>query len=393
MNDSEEKIKETVEKGLLDQIIEALTKPSEVRSAVTSHKKPGDVVFKGTFEEVNNFFYEKGWTDGLPIVPPTEEEVEKFLKYTDRSPDEEIAILPQANLRATPRNIAVNAIMAGCSPKYMPLLIAAVEAIGEPDFQLMDLGTTACNIPWLLVNGPIIKQLGIQHGVGLASRGPNTVIGRGFQLIVRNIAGFRPGETYMGTWGYFPPFVFAEDEDACDEMGWNPYHVEHGFSRGISTVTARTTMNWGPQLLGAKGTDAEPILNQICEMQNRITLSSRSLLFGPRSMATLLIAPPTASVIARGGYSKREVAEYVWKNTTIPRRKAVTLKGRYRLPKEFDEMGPDEMIPLFATASPDVFDVVVCGDPWRDKAMNLWMIYNRPVTKEIKLPANWDKLQ
>jgi len=147
-------------------------------------------VFRGTLEEVNEFFWNKGWTDGLPIVPPTIEKIEDFLKYTDRSPDEEIAILPQANLRATPRNVAINAIMAGCRPEYLPLLIAAVEAIGEPEFNLTGIGTTGCIVPWLLINGPIVKQLRIEQGVGLASRGPNPAIGRAFGLVVRNVAGF-----------------------------------------------------------------------------------------------------------------------------------------------------------------------------------------------------------
>ncbi|MFC1934374.1 hypothetical protein ACFLWC_06885 [Chloroflexota bacterium] len=388
-------IRENLEKVLLDRIIEALTKPVESSSTLSTTKNPEEIVFEGTLEEVNEFFYEKGWTDGPPIIPPTVEKVEEFLKYTDRSPDEEIVVLPPANLGATPRNIAVNAVMAGCRPECFPLLIAAVEAIGEPDFQLMNLGTTGATTPWLLVNGPIVKQLGIEYGVGLASRGPNTIIGRAFHLIVRNVAGFRPAETLMGTFGYMPAFVLAEDEEACDEIGWEPYHMEHGFNRDASTVTARATWNWGHVISGARDAKAEPIpiLNEICAPQGLIAVPIAPG-FGPRNMFTVLITPPIAKVLADGGYSKRDVAEYVWENIRVPRREVRMVsparenqESVFRLPERFANAGPDEMIPVYAAASPEVIDVVVCGNPSGDKLMNLWCVYHRPVTKEIKLPA------
>ena len=405
---SEAEIRENIEKIVLDKIIEAWTKPAKSLPAGAgkpkAHKKSDEIVFSGTLEEVNEFFYTKRWTDGLPIIPPALEKVEEYLRYTDRSPDEEIAVLPIANLTATPRNIAVNAVMAGCSPEYMPLLVAAVEAIAEPEFNLMNIGSTMGQVPWLLINGPIVKQLGIEHGVGLASRGPNPVIGRAFRLILNNIAGYKPGETAMGSFGYFSPFVFAENDDACDEIGWEPYHVEHGFSRDVSTVTPRVTSIWGFKSENPLGSEAEPFLKLICDNQGKVIPLEFALSYGSRQISTVLLTPPTARVIAQGGYSKRDVAKYVWENTKIPRRDAVVMPSRlgvkptmpdqvdlFKLPEQFD-VGPDEMIPLLACASPDVIDVVVCGDPSRNKIMNLWCIYTRPVTKEIKLPADWEKL-
>lgn len=407
MNDSDAEIRDQFEQVLLDRIVEALTKPAESSSsgsrARASSGNRQEVAFKGSADEVNRFYFEQGWSDGLPIVPPTVEKVHEFLKYTDRAPDEQIAVLPQANLRATPWNIAVNAVMAGCRPAHMPILIAAVEAAAEPDFQLMSFGTTGMIVPWLLVNGPIIKQLGIEYGVGLASRGPNPAIGRGFGFVIRNIAGFRPAETYMATWGYFPPFVFAEDEDACDKMGWKPYHVEHGFAKGASTVTVRSTGSWGPQALNAHGTDAKYLLDIMCDLQKRITLEYVAIPFGPLNHATVLITPGTASVLARAGYSKRDVATYVYENTTMPRRDANTwgtpeaglakeVDAIFKLPERYEAAGPDEMIPVFATAGEGTVDVVVCGDPYKDKITNFWKNYNKPVTKEIRLPASWEKV-
>ena len=142
---------------------------------------------------MNAFFKAREWTDGLPIVPPTRQRIEAFLRYTDRAPDEDVAILPQANLRAAPWTIAVNGVMAGCRPEDMPILLAAAEAIGDDRYNLNNIGTTWGIVPYLLVNGPIIKQLGIECTGQLISRGPTPAIGRALGLIIRNIAGYRPG--------------------------------------------------------------------------------------------------------------------------------------------------------------------------------------------------------
>jgi len=132
-------------------------------------KNPEEIVCRGSFDEVNDFFYRKGWTDGLTIIPPTREAVDEMLSWTELSPDEEIGILPLANRRATPWNIAVNAVMAGCRPEYMPVLIAAVAAMADPAYQLKDLGSTGCIKPFIVINGPIIDQLDVNYGTALLS--------------------------------------------------------------------------------------------------------------------------------------------------------------------------------------------------------------------------------
>lgn len=401
---TEAEIRANLEKGVFDRIIEALTAAGRNPNVVTASSPSEKVVFRGSLDEVNKFFSEMKWTDGLPIIPPTAEKIEEFLKYTDYAPDQEVAVLPQANLRATPRNIAANAVMAGCRPEFMPLLIAAVEAIGEPDFQLMNLGSTGCKTPWLLVNGPIVKQLGIEYGVAARSRGPNPAIGRAVGLIVNNIAGFRPGETLLGTWGYYLPFILAEDEDACAEIGWEPYNVEHGYSRGTSTVTARATIYWGGQgqLRAPLDPSAVSVLKVACEHQERNTMP-QYLRFGPRNMVAVLLTPPTAKVLANAGHSKRDVAKYLWENARITVGKEDDLLQGFTgvgltvhelveegtLPKWFD-VGPSETIPVFESA--DLIDVIVCGDAHRDKIMSLSCNYFRPVTKEVRLPAAWPKL-
>jgi hypothetical protein len=129
---SDPELEENTKETVFPQVVDLLTKPIKADETIVKRTGSRSIVFTGTFDEVNRYFSEQKWCDGLPIVPPTRDRVVEFLKYTDYSPDEEIAVLRVANLRATPWNIAVNGVMAGCRPEFMPLLIAYVKAIGDP---------------------------------------------------------------------------------------------------------------------------------------------------------------------------------------------------------------------------------------------------------------------
>ena len=349
---------------------------------------------KGTFEDVNKFFYEQEWTDGLPIVPPTIEKVEEFLRYTDRSAHEEVAVLPIANLSATPWNIAVNGIMAGCKPEYMPILVAATEAIGEPTYRLRDIGTLGSLRPYFLINGPIIKQLGLYHGVGLITPAPapNSRIGRAMFLITRNIAGFKRGTSDMGTFGSPQSFVLVEDEEANP---WEPYHVEHGIDRDESAVTAMAYFIHSNQFTLVTEDPAWHLEGIILEAK-RID-SHWSYIWGHHSaMFTVILSPPSAKVIAKG-CAKQEVKEYIVKNATISKRDMNNalvhffINPRVRpLPPGWDEKKADDLIPIIP--GPDMIHIVVCGDRDRNRNMILSGGYTNPSIKKIQLPAKWEIL-
>lgn len=400
--ESERVIRENLKKVTFSEIIQALTKPM---AKPGKHADPAGlqekVLLKGSFQDISESFYENGLTDGLAIIPPTRARVEEFLRYTDLSPDETIAVLPAANLRATPLVIAANAVMAGCRPEHLPVLIAAVEAIADPIYNLEQIGTTGGLNQFLLINGPIVQQLGITHDIGLASRGPNPAIGRAFGLILRNVAGFRPGEQYMGTFGYFLPFVLAENED---DSPWEPFHVQHGYGRNVSTVTAGGTFNWGGQTFPS-GTDPEGLLKIICSEIVRNVIIMATCQFGHVQMMTVLITPSVAKAIAGGGYSKQDVLKYFFENSRVTARElsfevkygwgtgaGVTLsqvvEEGWGMPKEWANLRPEDTVPVMAY--PETIQVVVCGDLTRNKAMTLHGVYNRPSTKEIRLPTNWD---
>jgi hypothetical protein len=402
-----DEIRGTVREFLIDQIIDGLTK---TREGAASAGEPGEwnpeqIVFDGTLEEVNDFFLEQGWSDGLPIIPPTIERVRKFFAFSNRAPDEEIAVLPLANLKAIPWNIAANGVLAGCRPEFMPLLMAAVEAIGDEHYNLGNIGTTGTLVPFLLINGPIVKQLGIETRGQLISKGPNPAVGRAFALILRNIAGYRPGKNYMGTFGYQMPFVLAENED---ESPWEPFHVEHGIDSNTSTVTAGATMIWGyppaphsrPDKSGAQVT-----LELLCREMYKKTILHCLPERGPdafRHMITCLLTPPVAKSLADAGYSKQDIREYLYENARVSLRElewhtrysfAQPMTTREKVerglfPEEY-LVGPDEMVRVLP--SPDVVHIVVCGEPGRNRIMGFHAVYIQPTIKAIKLPANWDE--
>ena len=402
-----DEIRRNVEENLFEQIVDGLTKDeAEDTFGVRKDYDPKEIVFKGTFEEVNEFFFLNEWSDGLPIVPPTMDTVDRFLEFTDRSPDEKIAILPQANLVATPLNITANAIMAGCRPEHMPLLIAVAEALGDERYNLNNIGTTWGVYSYVLISGPIVRQLDIACEGQLISRGPNPSIGRAVGLIVRNIGGYRPGKNYMGTFGY--PLVFAVAEN---EQGnpWEPFHVAQGFERSTNAVTACATVTWGWPPSPYSTTDktaAQSALELLSlEVTKKPCLAKLPEIGseGMRNMIMLLLSPPVAKSLADAGYSKQAIREYVYENARVPLHE-LDWNSRYAHPEalrvqEKVDMGlyskeylgeSDDMVRVLP--SPDIIHIAVCGDPNRNRVMTLWGGYVNPVTKKVTLPANWDRL-
>ena len=149
--------------------------------------------------------YETSWTDGLPVVPPTEERVRQFIEYVDRSPEELVAEVPPLGGRATIERIAVNAVMAGCLPEYMPVVIASIQAMMDERFNLRGVQcSTGIHSPLVIVNGPIVQRLNINSGYNCFGQGwrANATIGRAVKLILVNLGGAIPGETNKSTFGH-----------------------------------------------------------------------------------------------------------------------------------------------------------------------------------------------
>jgi hypothetical protein len=410
--ETDAQLREKSVKILVPQIIEALTKPIAASKSSAAKRDSREIVFTGTIDQINRHFTEKGWSDGMSITPPTKEKVEEFLKYTDYAPDEEIAVLPLANLTATPWNIAVNGVMAGCRPEYMPILIAAVQAMGDPAFRYRNHGgSTHSFINFFWVNGPLARQLGIDYGQGLIAHPVNSVIGRAMSLIERNIASFRIKETQMGSFGKTLSWVLAEDEEAVNKLGWEPFHVEKGFPKNANTVSAGNSTLWGRNLVPSTS-DAKTLMEVIA--YGMTTTEAFASGFTGQSRRYVLVEPGVAKILADGGYTKGGLRQDLMNTGRKLTYEAVfsqvygsfgkvnasfeaelhralrnTSSEKGKLPPWYPKFPGWEEI----ETTPAVRNVefIVCGDPARNKVQILAGGPGAAMT-DIRLPANWDQL-
>lgn len=192
----------------------------------------------GDEEDAIEACYQRGWTDGLPVVPPTRERVLRMLQGTTRSPDEVLGMAPPDLAPCTVEKVAINAVMAGCQPEYLPLVLAAVEAALVDEFGMHGvLCTTMFAGPVVIVNGPAAKAVGMNSGVNALGQGnrANATIGRALQLVIRNVGGGRPGEVDRATLGNPGKYTFCFAE--AEAEGWESLAVERGFAADASTVT------------------------------------------------------------------------------------------------------------------------------------------------------------
>lgn len=396
-----EVVERNVDDVLIDRIIEGLTQQGAAVAADSAIGDPEATVFSGTSEEIERFFRERGWSDGLPIVPPTVERIEAFLRFSHLPRHETVGILLPENLRATPWNVAANGVMAGCRPEHMPVLLAMAEALGDERAALNMIGSSSGLIPFCIINGPVAQALDIAAGPRVISQGSNPALGRALGLMVKNLAGFRPDSNYMGTFGYALGFAIAEYEA---ESPWEPFHVEQGYAATASTVAVGVTNNWGPSPGAASTEDlsgADTALELLSrEIKKKVRLYNYPGI-GPDAehvMITLLMTPSVAKSLADAGYSKQDVKQHLFETTQMTLRdfewilrhqsilrttvREQVAAGVY--PPEFLG-GPDDMVRILS--SPDILHIVVCGDPNRNRVMVLEGGHSRPAAKEIRLSA------
>lgn len=312
---------------------------------------------------VNTFFEEKGWTDGLPIIPPTEERVEEMVAAGKRKPQEMIGVVPPRWAPATIEKIAVNAVMAGCLPRYMPLLIAAVEALTDPKLNLYALqATTGGPAIMLIVNGPIRKQLDINGGSNVLGEGwrANATIGRCVRLIQRNIGGSYPGTTCKATLGWPGKYslCIGENEEASP---WEPLHVERGFDANQSTITA-ISADGSVRASDLDSTKAEGILTNFAQRMEGPS--------GPE--AIMVICPEHARIIAGDGFSKKDVKKFVWERAAYRMKDLPDETFAQRMKRRPDlQLTRDSVIPV--TDKPeDILVVVAGGDGSQSQYIHVW---------------------
>jgi hypothetical protein len=350
---------ETGVRAAIGDVIAALTtplRPEEVSPPPRPTEVTRGAVFSGDLSEVQKFFYRRGWTDGLPILPPTREAVDEMLTGTDLAPEHVVGkMLPRLG-KVTVEKIAINAVMAGALPTAMPLLIAAVEAVLDPqsNFGIFEVSTGSW-APFFIVNGPIRDQLHINGSTGALSPGDlaNATLGRAMGLIVKNLGGARKGVEDMGVLGNPAKYamVLAENEAASP---WEPHHVSHGFSLGDNVITVSFPNSY-VQIV-PRATDDRGILDTI---RDRLGPYWRQL--------TLLVCPSHAATLAEAGWTPSQIVEELAKT-----RPEAPSTGIGRL------------------SGPESARVVVAGGPgaW----IGLVTGVGRWVSRPVCVPQNWDAL-
>jgi hypothetical protein len=259
--------------------------------------------------------FQNKWTDGLPVVPPTRGAIERILAWLKRDPQEVVGIVPPRNGVATIEKIAINCAMAGCRPEYVPVVIAAVEAMLEERFNLNGVQTTthAC-APLAIVSGPAVKTLGFNTREGALGHGcrASATIGRAVRLVLWNVGGGFPGEPCKTTLGHPGYFSFCVAEDA-DSNPWEPLHVERGFGPEETVVTVTATTAPQSVATGAGYSPAADVLYLLADSIN--TLGSNNITGGD---AVLILCPMAAKSLADSGLSKLDVKREIVRLATRP---------------------------------------------------------------------------
>ena len=389
----ESSVIEDVENGIneaIDAIVAALTSPltSEEKSPKKEVVKTSRIPFKGTLEEVNRFFYRRGWADGLPIIPPTEETVAEMLTGTDLPPDYLVGELMPRMGKATVEKIAINAVMAGALPTYMPLIIAGVQILTDPTSGSGTWGvSTGSWAPFWIINGPIRQDLHLNSGSGALSPGhmANATIGRAMQLIVQNIGGARKGIEDMGVLGNPGKYslVIAENEE---ESPWEPLHVENGFKKEENTIRVHSPNTYAQ--IWPLASDDEGILRSVVY----------NMMPGRSGGFSLILTPPHARTLARHGWTKRDIKEFIAEYSRAPANRLGTfwgtsspVEGAWLFKNRVPMRATDE-VPL--VKDPDSITIIVAGGPGAFIGMLMPAVLHvaGKMMEKVTLPANWNKI-
>ena len=352
---------------VMENIVKGLAYPlndNEKKTGTYKPPKPERIALTGKLSEIQEYFYKKGWTDGLPIIPPTEEKVAEMLKGTSHRPDEVITttMWPE-KWEVTVEKVAINGVMAGCKPEYMPILLATVQAFSQFDYDSAVRSSNSFSF-MQVVNGPIRKSVGMNAGIFALGPGnhANATIGRALRLFIINLGGGTPGVNLMGSIGNVGcyTFCFAENEE---ESPWKSFAVDRGYKSNESTVTIFSG-GWshvGNYLLSKTLDDLAKDIAQF-EWPNGVVV---------------LTSPPRAKLLAQQGKSKEEVENFIWSHATLTMKEFKTdpfykqfiepiLKGKemygekYLWPKEYLDKRDDEIIPVYPRKYVNV--IVVGGD-------------------------------
>lgn len=328
--------------------------------------------------------YDRGWSDGLPLVPPTDVRILRMLEGTSRRPDETIGEVPPNLSPITIEKVAINAVMAGCRPEYLPVVLAALEAALEPLFTMHGLLCTTCfSSPIVVVNGPISREIGMNAGINALGQGnrANATIGRALQLIIRNVGGGRPGEldrAVLGGPGKYT-FCFAEDES---DPTWMPLSVARGVPAGRNAVTL------------FQGDGIQGFIDQRSRTPEELTrsLAMSLLAVGHYKLceftnAMLVLVPEHYAIFREAGWDRARITEALHQAMLRPGEDLI--RGAHGVGEGIDtnrrgemvnKFWPDGLLIVQAGGQAGLFSAICAG--WTG---GRFRHESKPVTKEIKI--------
>ena len=283
------------------------------------------------------YYFERGWTDGLPVVPPTAEKIGAFLDAVGRSPSEILGTEPVRGRVVTVEKVAINAVMAGCRPEYFRVVLATIEAMLEPEHNLHAVTVSTMGAaPLLVINGPVATEIGLNSGVSVFGPGhrANATIGRAIRLTIMNVTGAVPGDLDQSSLGHAGKYTWciAEDEETSP---WQALHVDRGYARNQSTVTVFPGLS-PIQVTNSGGGSPEAALKGVAD---------GLIIAGPgNAEIVVVLTPETIGHIKAGGWWKEQVAQYLWERSRLTA-------------AQWDDHG-------YPTGNPDVDELVGVTTTW-----------------------------
>ena len=347
----------------------------EINGTGTATKRlTSDVIQVSDAYEAIETYFERGWTDGLPIVPPTPDAVSAFLETAKLQPEQILGVETTKGGVITAEKTAINAVMAGCRPEYMPVVAAAVEAITTDQFNLHGISVSTMGAGILLVvNGPIAEQLGINSAESVFGPGnrANATIGRAVRLIVSNVLRTRAGDLDKATLGHPGKYSWCITEKVS-RLPWEPLNVARGFAADESTVTTFAGLS-GIQVGEHEANTPEGVLDAFVSRLYAVGRNMQEVL--------IVICPEHSAFLRAAGWSRQQVCEYLYERSKVPAPEMMSLGGVFEGTKDAQQHGAG------ALASPEAAVPIVAGGDGGAWSMVIPMWSNgantRSVTKRI----------
>lgn len=375
----------------VDDVVAGLTADANARADDDfGNEEPTalEVVATGTIDEIHARFVERGWTDGHPVVPPTRDRVEAYLADSGHDPWKTLGIATSSGRDVTIWSIAVNAVMAGCRPEHLPVLIAIAEILVGPDYGSQHSGNTTGADALVVIDGPNASALGFHHGVGAMREGAhaNTAVGRWLRLYLRNVFGFTTDEHDKATFGNPTRVVLAEDMACLAEIGWSPLGATFGYA-DEDDVVSMARMNSGVIIGSVFGATPDQVVPYLADGLTRVASWDLTHVHGlgqDQFAPLLVLSPNLARTFARAGWTRERAQaalfeharipasrfeRYIgeWSNLTPGRRRLADLVADGVLPEVFAESDdPDRLVPI--VTRPERIMIAVAGDPSRTNA-------------------------